>query len=78
MIIFVSDSIFCKSNVDGEMFLKMNIEDIIEKEDCMVFDGVYYYYIDKILEEYTDYSRQNYIYPYRKSKNIILTDQKKI
>lgn len=76
-IIYISNSKFCKSNVDGEMFLKMKIENIVEKEDCMAFDGGYYYYIDKILEEYTDYNRQNFIYPYRKCKNVILTDEKK-
>lgn len=77
MVVYVSNSKFCKNNVDGDMFLKMNLERIIEKEDCLAFDGGYYYYIDKILEEYTEYDRQNFIYPYRKGKNVILIDEKK-
>lgn len=76
MIISISNSKYCKNNVDGEMFLKMKIENIIEKEDCIAFDGGYYYYIDRFIENFTDYNYQNFTYPYRKSKNIEMTNEK--
>lgn len=76
MIIYVSSSKYCKNNVDGEMFLKMKVENIVEKEDCIAFDGGYYYYIDKFIESFVDYNYQNFIYPYRKSKNVELTNEK--
>jgi hypothetical protein len=76
MIIYVSNSKYCKNNVDGEMFLKMKVENIVEKEDCIAFDGGYYYYIDRFIESFVDYNYQNFIYPYRKSKNVELTNEK--
>jgi hypothetical protein len=72
----LSSSKYCKNNVDGDMFLKMKVENILEKEDCIAFDGGYYYYINKFIEEYDDYSSQNFIYPYRKCKNINLSKEK--
>jgi hypothetical protein len=54
----------------------MKIENIAEKEDCIAFDGGYYFYIETFLEEHTNYSRQNFIYPYRKIKNIELSNEK--
>lgn len=76
MVIGVSSGKFCKNNVDGDMFLKMKLEDIIEKEDCIAFDGGYYYYIDKFIEENSDFNRSNFIYPYRKTKNITLDNKR--
>lgn len=76
MIISISNSKYCKNNVDGEMFLKMKIENIIEKEDCIAFDGGYYYYVDRFIEDFTEYNYQNFIYPYRKNKNIEMTNEK--
>lgn len=76
MILYISNSKYCKNNVDGEMFLKMKLENIAEKEDCVAFDGGYYYYIEPFLEEHHDYDYQNFIYPYRRTRNIQLSNEK--
>ncbi len=54
----MSNSKYCKNKVDGVMFLKMKVESIVEKEDCVAFDGGHYYYINQFIEEYTDYNYQ--------------------
>lgn len=79
MIIYISNSKFCRDNTDGEMFLKMNLQNNIEEVDCMGFDGGYYYSIDKFIEQNKTnkkFKRENFIYPYRKIKKEKLSDNK--
>lgn len=83
LAIYVSDSKPCKSYNDGQMFLDMKMEKKLNENDCICFDGGYYYYIEKFIENCIKYgnehiNKNNFMYPIRKQANIDLTETEKI
>lgn len=77
--ICVSDSKPCKNYNDGQMFLDMKLETILNENDCIAFDGGYYYYIEKFIENCDrkgndKISIKNFIFPIRKNRNVDLND----
>lgn len=77
-ILFVSPSMYCKDNCDGEMFLNMKIEKKISPLDCIAFDGGYYHYKTDFIENSAkigvDFSNNNFMHPIRKVKNVDLAE----
>lgn len=80
-ILYVSPSKYCKDNCDGDMFLKMKLEKKISSYDCLAFDGGYYHYINKFIENGaaigTDFNSSNFMKPFRKNIGENLTDEQK-
>jgi hypothetical protein len=78
--IYVSESKPCKNYNDGQMFLNMKLENKFNENDCIVFDGGYYYYIEKFKENCENkgndkVNRNNFMFPIRKAKNIDSKDE---
>ncbi|KAG2214742.1 hypothetical protein INT45_013602 [Circinella minor] len=48
--IFVSESKSCKNYNNGKMFLDMKLENKLSDYECIAFDGGYYYYTEKFIE----------------------------
>ncbi|KAI9488012.1 hypothetical protein BDB00DRAFT_773316 [Zychaea mexicana] len=46
----VSNSKPCRNYNDGQMFLDMKLENKLNENDCIAFDGGYYYYIKKSID----------------------------
>lgn len=78
-ILYVSPSKYCKDNCDGDMFLKMKLEKKISVYDCLAFDGGYYHYIRKFIENAAtigiDFDDNNFMKPFRKNIGENLTDE---
>lgn len=77
--IFVSDSKPCSSYNDVQMFLGMKLENKLSEYDCIAFDGGYYYYVDKFVENCDrkgndKINHNNFMFPIRKQPNIDLTE----
>jgi hypothetical protein len=77
--IYVSESKPCKNFNDGQMFLNMKLENKLNEYDCLAFDGGYYYYIDKFLENCDKkgndkINNSNFMFPIRKKINEDLTE----
>jgi hypothetical protein len=83
IIVFVSDSMPCKNYNDGKMFLNMGLENRLIEYDCIGFDGGYNFYIEEFIEKCSKYGNDkinsdNFIFPIRKQKNILLTETEKL
>lgn len=77
--IYVSDSKPCRVYNDGQMFLDMKLENKLNENDCIAFDGGYYYYIEKFIEDCDrkgndKINLNNFMFPIRKNKNVELND----
>ncbi|KAI9469325.1 hypothetical protein BDB00DRAFT_777134, partial [Zychaea mexicana] len=75
----VSNSKPCRNYNDGQMFLDMKLENKLNENDCIAFDGGYYYYIKKSIDNCDrkgndKINLNNFMFPIRKSKNIDLND----
>ena len=78
-VIYVSESKPCRSYNDGQMFLDMKLEYKLNENDCLAFDGGYYYYVEKFIENCEKKGNDrinisNFMFPIRKNKNEELTD----
>ncbi|CAO3651487.1 unnamed protein product [Mucor hiemalis] len=83
IILFVSDSMPCKNYNDGKMFLNMGLENRLIEYDCIGFDGGYNFYIEEFIEKCSKYGNDkinsdNFIFPIRKQKNILLSESEKL
>ena len=77
--IYVSKSKPCRSYNDGQMFLDMKLKYKLNENGCLAFDGGYYYYVEKFIENCEKKGNDrinisNFMFPIRKNKNEELTD----
>lgn len=74
MILFVSQSASCRDNNDGTMMLEMQLERKMSQLDCVVLDGGYTLFINKVIENSSDkLTRKNFLHPIRKNIGIDLS-----
>lgn len=73
MFIYISQSMPCKDNPDGKMFLSTRIDRIMAITDCLLLDGAYTFFVDKIIEKNNAeghmLTSDNFIFPIRKINN---------
>jgi Chromo (CHRromatin Organisation MOdifier) domain len=73
MIVYISNSEKCATNNDGTMFVKMKLEKVISKMDCVAVDGIYSIYIKDFLEKTTCITKclnnDNFCYPMKKDND---------
>ncbi|KAF9090091.1 hypothetical protein BGX29_011681 [Mortierella sp. GBA35] len=73
MVFFVSAPAPCRDNNDGTMLLRMGIQNRIHKLDCVALDGGYNLFIGKLLDSADELQYENFCYPVRKMRGIVLT-----
>ncbi|KAI8882850.1 hypothetical protein K501DRAFT_185693, partial [Backusella circina FSU 941] len=69
--IYVSESKPCRNYNDGQMFLDMKLENKLNEHDFLAFDGGYYYYFEKFIENCDKkgndkINTNNFMFPNRK------------
>ena len=77
-IIFVSPSVPCNDYTDGQMFQNIKLEKYITQTDCLLLDGGYPLYIEKLIDlldsRGSDINQESFIYPFRKPNNEELSE----
>jgi len=70
--VLISDSYPCKNFTDHKIFLKMDIENYMDKLDSVILDGGFYYSKDEIVRRATskglNLTNNNFQCPIRKKK----------
>lgn len=72
MVLFVSDAAPCSDNNDGSMLAEMRLKKKIRKYDCIVLDGGYTPFIDRIIERNPHLGHHNFVFPIRKARGVSL------
>jgi hypothetical protein len=75
MVLFVSDAAPCSDNNDGSMLADMRLKKKISKYDCVVVDGGYTTFIDRIVANNRHLDRHNFVFPIRKSRGVGLKQE---
>lgn len=78
IIIYISPSLPCSDYTDGQMLQNIKLERYITISDCILLDGGYPLYIEKLIEDIDnrgfDINWEYFIYPFRKEKDKELTE----
>jgi hypothetical protein len=74
MALFVSKSASCKNNADGTMLLTMKLDKRVHALDCIAVDGGYPQFLKRLVDDSDTLTLQNFAHPYRKKKNMELTE----
>jgi hypothetical protein len=74
MALFVSKSASCKNNADGTMLLTMKLDKRVHELDCIAVDGGYPQFLKRLVHDSNTLTLQNFAHPYRKKKNMELTE----
>lgn len=74
MVLFVSKSAPCAENNDGSMLADMKLKRKITKYDCVVVDGGYTLFLDRILARNSHLGEHNFVAPIRKQRHMELTE----
>jgi hypothetical protein len=74
MIVFVSKSAPCAANNDGSMLADMKLKGKVTKYDCVVMDGGYTLFLDRILARNGHLGEHNFVAPIRKRRHAELTE----
>lgn len=75
MVLFVSNPAPCATNNDGSMLAEMHLRRKISKYDCVVLDGGYTLFVDRIIASNSHLEKHNFIFPVRKQRGMDLTTQ---
>ncbi|KAL1931074.1 hypothetical protein VTP01DRAFT_10211 [Rhizomucor pusillus] len=73
MVLFVSDAAPCLTNNDGSIPSEMNLKGKVTKYDCVVIDGGYALFDDRVLANNPHLGKQNIVVPARKQRGADLT-----
>jgi hypothetical protein len=75
MVLFVSDATPCSSNNDGSMLAEMHLKKKVSKYDCIVLDGGYTLFLDRVLATNPHLGKRNFVVPVRKQRGLELTTE---
>ncbi|KAF9975351.1 hypothetical protein BGZ75_000560 [Mortierella antarctica] len=78
MALWVSKSASCKNFADGTMLLAMKMDKKMHTMDCIAVDGGYPQFLRRLVDESDTLSLRNFAHPYRKKRNVELTEEESL